>query len=139
MNYVRIVLAGLCAFVAYMAAGGAMFAAFPVMKKEHMKYPAIYRSHEGIMRMMPVAMVAMLVSMMVLAVIWAKMYPAGAGWLQGLQYGALVGLFFEGSFVLHNWANLNIGGKLTAQQSAAYFVEWLVAGIVIALIYKPMH
>jgi len=139
MNYMRILLAGVCAFVAYMATGGVMFAAFPMMKKEHMKYPAIYRSHEGIMRMMPVGMVAMLVSMLVLAVIWAKMYPAGGAWMQGLQYGALVGIFFEGVFVVHNWVNLNIGGKLTAQQAAAYFVEWLVVGIVISLIYKPLY
>ena len=139
MNYMRIVLAGVCAFVAYMATGGVMFASFPALKKEHMKYPAVYRSHEGVMRMMPVAMLALLVSTMVIAVIWAKMYPAGAGWMQGLEFGALVGVFFEGVFVLHNWANLNIGGKLTAQQSAAYFVEWLVAGIVISLLYKPLH
>jgi hypothetical protein len=65
------------------------------------------------------------------------MYPAGAGWMQGLQYGALVGVFFEGSFVVHNWVNLNIGGKLTLQQAAAYFVEWTVVGLVIGSIYKP--
>jgi hypothetical protein len=137
MNYTRIVLAGFCAFVAYMATGGVMFAALPMLKTEAAKYPAVYRPHDGIMRMMPVGMVAMLVSMMVLAVSWAKMYPAGAGWMQGLQYGALVGLFFEGSFVVHNWVNLNIGGKLTAQQAVAYLVEYLVVGIVISLIYKP--
>ena len=138
MNYMHILLAGFCAFVAYMATGGVMFAALPMMKKEAMKYPAVYRSHEGIMRMMPVALVATLLSTLVLAVLWAKMYPAGAGWMQGLQYGALVGLFFEGSFVLHNWVNLNIGGKLTAQQAVAYFVEWTVVGVVIALVYKPL-
>ena len=137
MNYLHILLAGFCAFVAYMASGGVMFVALPVLKTESMKYPAVYRTHDSIMRMMPVGMVSMLVSMMVLAVIWAKMYPAGAGWMQGLQYGALVGVFFEGSFVVHNWVNLNIGGKLTLQQAAAYFVEWTVVGLVIGSIYKP--
>jgi len=39
---------------------------------------------------------------------------------------------------LHNWVNLNIGGKLTAQQAVAYFVEWTVVGVVIALVYKPL-
>jgi len=137
MNYVRILLAGLCAFVAYMATGGVMFAALPMMKTEAMKYPAVFRPHEGIMRTMPAGMAALLVSMMVLAVIWAKMYPAGSGWMQGLQYGALVGVFCVGSFVVHNWMNLNIGLKLTVQQSAAYFVEWTVVGLVIGLVYKP--
>ena len=90
MNYLHILLAGFCAFVAYMATGGVMFAALPMLKAEATKYPAVYRSHEGIMRLMPAGMVAMLVSMMVLAVIWAKMYPAGAGWMQGLQYGGVL-------------------------------------------------
>jgi len=27
--------------------------------------------------------------------------------------------------------------KITGQQSIAYFVEWLVVGIVIGLIYRP--
>jgi len=137
MNYVRILLAGVCAFVAYMLAGTLMFVAVPQMKAESLKYPAVYRSHEGIMRMMPVALLSTLVSTMVLAVIWAKIYPAGAAWMQGLQYGALVGVFCCCSFVLHNWVNLNIGGKLTLQQSAAYFVEWTVVGLVIGLVYKP--
>ena len=48
-----------------------------------------------------------------------------------------MGVFFEGSFVVHNWVNLNIGGKLTLQQAAAYFVEWTVVGLVIGSIYKP--
>jgi hypothetical protein len=39
--------------------------------------------------------------------------------------------------VVHNYVNLNIGMKLTLEQSVAYFVEWLVAGIVIGLIYRP--
>jgi hypothetical protein len=38
---------------------------------------------------------------------------------------------------VHNYVNLNIGGKLTLQQVVAYFVEWLVVGIVIGLIYRP--
>jgi hypothetical protein len=136
MNYARIALAGGCAFVAYMAVGSSLFVAFPQMKREVEKYRAVYRDHDGIMRMMPVGMAAMLVSEMVLAVIWAKMYPAGAGWRQGLAYGVLVAMFCECSFVLHNWVNLNIGVKLMLQQAAAYFVEWTVVGVVISVLYR---
>jgi hypothetical protein len=39
--------------------------------------------------------------------------------------------------VVHNYVNLNIGLKLTIQQSIAYFVQWVIVGIVIALIYRP--
>jgi hypothetical protein len=33
--------------------------------------------------------------------------------------------------------NLNIGWKLTVEQSVAYFIQWVVVGIVIGLIYRP--
>lgn len=38
---------------------------------------------------------------------------------------------------MHNSVNLQIGFKLTLQQSVAYFVEWMATGIVIGLIYRP--
>jgi hypothetical protein len=33
---------------------------------------------------------------------------------------------------------LNIGWKLTLEQAVAYFFEWLLVGIVIGLIYRPL-
>jgi hypothetical protein len=47
-NYARILLAGFGAFAVYMAMGGLLFGALPLMKTEFMKYPAVYRSQEGI-------------------------------------------------------------------------------------------
>jgi hypothetical protein len=41
------------------------------------------------------------------------------------------------AFVVHNYVNLNIRLKLTVIQAIAYFVEWVVTGIVIGLIYRP--
>ena len=54
---------------------------------------------------------------------------------QGAIFGALIGVFSVCSFVIHNYVNLNIGLKLTVEQAIAYFVEWVVTGIVIGLIY----
>jgi hypothetical protein len=47
-------------------------------------------------------------------------------------------LFAVGSFVVHNYVNLNIGLNLTLQQAAADFVEWTVTGLVIGLLYRPV-
>jgi hypothetical protein len=137
MNPLRIVLAALGAFVAYMALGFAVFALFPSLKTEFRKYPAVYRDEKGQMSHMPVAMAEILVSMFVLAVLYALAYQGGSGLVEGARFGALIGLFAICAFVLHNYANLNIGLKLTVQQSAAYFAEWLVVGIAIGLIYRP--
>ena len=136
MNPVRILLAALGAFVAYMALGFALFGLLPSLKTEFLKYPAVYRDQSGQMSHMPVAMSEIFVSMIVLAVLYALAYQGGSGLVEGARFGALIGLFAICAFVLHNYANLNIGLKLTLQQAAAYFVEWLVVGIAIGLIYR---
>ena len=43
MNYARIALASLGAMVTYFVYGFAMFAAWPSMKTEFLKYPNVYR------------------------------------------------------------------------------------------------
>jgi hypothetical protein len=137
MNFSRIALAAFGAFVAYFVLGGLAFT-LPSLKSEFLKYPAVYRSQEGIKSVMPLGMAAMFVAMLVLAVIYAMLYRGGSGIAGGARFGALIGVFAVCSFVLHNYVNLNIGLKLTLQQAGAYFVEWIVAGIVIGLIYRPV-
>jgi hypothetical protein len=137
MNYPRIFLAALGAFVAYFVIGGLAFGLLPLMRNEFQKYPAVYRSQAGIKSVMPAGMAAMFVAMVVLAVIYAMLYRGGSGLAEGAHFGALVGVFAICSFVVHNYVNLNIGIRLTIQQAVAYFIEWLLVGIVIGLIYKP--
>jgi hypothetical protein len=137
MNIPRIFLAAIGGFVAYFVLGGIAFGLLPWLKNEFMKYPAVYRSKEGIKSTMPVGMAAMFVSILALAVIYAMLFRGGSGVVQGAQFGAFIGVFAVGSFVVHNYVNLNIGVKLTIEQAVAYFVEWLVTGIVIGLIYRP--
>jgi hypothetical protein len=141
MNPIRIALAALGAFVAYFVAGGVMFVTMPWLKTEFSKYPAVYRQHEGQVKHMPAAMAATFVAIVVLAVLYAMIYHGGSGVVAGAQFGAqfgaLIGVFAIGAFTVHNFVNLNIGWKLTVEQSLAYFVEWLVVGIVIGVIYRP--
>jgi len=138
MNYARIGLAGLGATVAYFVIGGLLFGLLPQLRDEFRKFPAVYRTQEDIRTVMPVGMAAMFLSILVLAVIYALAYRGGSGVAEGARFGALIGIFAVGAFVLHNYVNLNIGVKLTMQQAAAYFAEWTIVGIVIGLIYKPV-
>jgi hypothetical protein len=139
MNFTRIGLASVGAFVAYMVLGGLIFGTIPSLKAEFLKFPGVYRSQQGQMSHMPAGMAAMLLSMIALAVLYAMTYRGGSGLVQGAIFGALIGLFAIGSFVLHNYVNLNIGLKITVQSAVAYFVEWTVAGAVIGLIYRPLR
>ena len=137
MNYSHIALASLGATVAYFAYGFAVFAALPAMKSEFMKYPNVYRSQQNIMKVMPYGMIAILVSIVVVAVLYAKIYPAGGSVASGINLGALIGIFSVCTFAIHNYVNLNIGLKLTLYQSIAYFIQWVIVGAAIGLIYKP--
>jgi hypothetical protein len=138
MNYTRVALAALGGFVAYFVLGGVFFALVPSMKTEFLKYPGVYRTQEGIKSTMPLGMAAMFVAIVALATIYALLYRDGSGLAEGARFGALIGIYSVGSFVVHNYVNLNIGRELTFQQSVAYFIEWLVVGIVIGLIYRPL-
>ena len=142
MNFPRIILAALGAFVAYFAIGFAVFAltAAP-MKREFEKYPAVFRPQESMKGFMPIGMAAMLVAIFALAVLYAMTYRGVSGPLQGAHFGghfgALIGIFVVCAFVVHNWMMLNIGSRLTLYQAVSYFVQWLVVGAVIGLIYRP--
>ena len=137
MNFLRIALAAVGAFVAYFVVGGLTFGLMPFLRSEFQKYPGVYRPQEGQMSHMPIGMAAMFFAIAALAVIYAMLYQVGYGVAQGATFGALIGIFAIGSFVVHNYVNLNIGSKITLQHSVAYFCEWVVVGIVISLIYRP--
>ncbi len=137
MNYLRILLAGLAGTIAYFAVGGLLFGLLPQLRDAFRQYPAVYRDQEGIKRVMPLGMAAMLLSIVVLAAIYALAYRGGPGLWEGARFGLLIGLFALGAFVLHNYVNLNIGLGLTGQQGVAYMLEWVVVGVVIGLVYRP--
>jgi hypothetical protein len=141
VNLFRIALAAVGGFAAYFLLGGLIFGLLPSLKNEFLKYPAVYRDQQGQMNHMPAGMAAMFLSILALAVIYALLCQGNsspvAGVRLGALLGALIGIFAIGSFVVHNYVNLNIGLNLTLQQSVAYFVEWLVTGIAIGLIYRP--
>jgi len=137
MSISRIALASIAAFVAYFAIGFLTFTAGP-LRREYENYKTIYRSQEGMKTVMPFGMLAMLVAMVVLVILYAGMYHGGSPLAAGAKFGALIGLFAVCAFVIHNYVNLNIGLRLTIGQAVAYFVEWVVVGIVIAAVYRPV-
>ena len=137
LNYGRLVLAFLGGTVAYFAFGFLLFWALPAMKTEFMKYPNVYRPQEQMMKVMPFGMIAILIAIVVVAVFFARMFPAGGGIASGAYLGALIGIFSVCTFVIHNYVNLQIGLTLTIYQGICYFIQWVVVGAAISLIYKP--
>jgi hypothetical protein len=137
VNYARIALASLGAAAAYFVFGFVILAALPAMKSEFMKYPDVYRSREGMMKVMPYGMIAILVSIVVVAVLYARIYSLGGGIASGIYLGALIGIFSVCAYAIHNYVNLNIGLALTLYEGITYFIQWVIVGAAIGLIYKP--
>lgn len=135
MNLTRTALAVLAALAAYFLVGGIFFT-IPALGEEFAKYPAVYRTGDAINSVMAVGMVGTLLAIGAAAVIFARMYPAGAGVGAGARFGAALAVFQLGSFVLHNYMLLNIGWRLAMLQGIAYTTEWFVVGVVIGLAYR---
>src|ERR1035441_9859346 len=102
MNILRVVFAAIGAIVAYMALGFVLFGLIPSLKTEFLKYPAVYRDEQGQMNHIPLGVAAMFLSMLTLPVLYALVYQGGSGLAESARFGALIGLFAIGSFVLHN-------------------------------------
>ena len=137
MNYSRLGLAALGGTVASFAFGFLVLWLVPALFEEVRKYPAVFRPEEEMMTVMPIAIVASFIAILVVTVIFAMTHRGGSGTTTGARLGVLIGIFAVCN-VLHNYVNLNIGLKLALGQSAAYFVQWTIVGIVIGLIYKPV-
>jgi hypothetical protein len=86
--------------------------------------------------MMPFGMVGIVISIVVVAILYAKIYVVGGGIVAGASLGALIGIFMVCVFVVHNYVNLNIGLQLTFYQGIAYFLQWVIVGAAIGLIYR---
>jgi hypothetical protein len=138
VNYSRLALAALGGTVASFGVGFLLFWLAPGLIKEGHKYPAVFRREEEMKSVMPIGLVGTLMGILAVAVMFAMAHPGGSGIAEGARFGALIGIFVVCAFVLHNFVNLNIGLKLALGQAVAYFLQWMIVGIVISLIYKPL-
>ena len=135
MNYSRLALAALAGIVASFAVGFLIIALVPALMAEGQKYPMVFRAKEEMMSYMPFGFLAAAISVVVVTIIFAMTHQTG--WAPGLRLGILIGIFTI-CHVLNNYVNFRLGGKLAVGQAAAYLVQWIVTGIVIGLIYKPL-
>jgi hypothetical protein len=138
MNYLRLALAALGGTVASFAFGFLVLWLAPALFEEAHKYPAVFRPTEEMMNVMPIGIAANFIAILIVAIIFAMIHQGGSGAVEGARLGVLIGVFVICASVLHNYVNLNIGLKLALGQAAAYFPQWIIVGIVIGLIYKPL-
>jgi len=134
MNYGRLALAAILGTVADMIYGFVVYGM--LLTGQFGQYPGVYRPADD-MSHMPVLIAGAFVAVLAATFIYSKGYEGRSGVEEGLRFGAVIGLFCVGYAAMVNYAVLNIGRRLAVGLAAAGFVEWLVVGLVIGLVYKP--
>ena len=134
MNYARVALAAVAATIFDACYGFAVYGT--LLAPEFARYPAVYRDAVTGPGYLPLMFLGLFVAAFVAAMIYAKGYEGGSGVAEGMRFGLLLGVFVAFAFGGVNYATLNIGRHLAAMVAAAGFVEWLVIGTIIGLVYK---
>jgi hypothetical protein len=136
MNYGRLALAAVAATVVDAVYGFVVYG--NLLTTQFSAYPGVYRSASTQAAYMPYLFGGIFLAMLAAAMIYAKGYEGGSGAMEGVRFGALVGVLEVGYSVIVSYSILNIGGTLMASLAAAGLVEWMVAGVVIGLVYQPL-
>ena len=135
MNYARLVLAAVAATVFDAVYGFLVYGI--LMAPDFAKYPGVYRSNEAGQAFLPLMFGGLFIAIAAAAIMYAKGYEGGSGVAEGARFGALLGVFVVFALAGVDYAVLNIGRRLAVMTAAAGFVEWLVIGVIIGLVYKP--
>jgi hypothetical protein len=135
MNAGRLVLAAVVATIVDGVYGFVVYGT--LLAPSFAALPAVYRQADTAPAYMPFIFVGTFLAMLAASYIYTKGYEGGSAVKEGVGFGVAIGLFAAGYASIVNYATLNLPTGHGMTMAAAAFVEWILAGIVIALIYKP--
>jgi len=136
MNYGRIALAAVAAWIASIALGYLINDVWLV----HL-YAAnawAFRYREDVSRLLPIGLGAQLVAFVAFAYAYAKGYEGGGlGVLEGMRFGLIVALMIDGFATVWNYVTEPIALRLGALQMIGHIGEFGVYGAIAGMIYQP--
>jgi len=135
MDYKRLAIAAVVTWVVDAIYGMVFWTG--IMGSRMAQYPAVFRSQEAMNANLPLLLVGGLVAIFVMAYIYAKGYEGGSGIGEGLRYGVLLALLMTGFVSLPIYATFNIDAGLAMLASTLSFVEMMMIGVVLGVMYKP--
>jgi hypothetical protein len=135
MNYARVVMAGVAAWVASMMIGfvvntyllASIFAA----------NAAVMRPESEINALLPLGFVVLLFGYLGSAWIYASMYQAGYGPAEGARFGVVVAIIVTAFGLIWQYIQYPISGMMLAALVGDAIVEMAIYGAIIGAIYKP--
>jgi len=137
MNYQRLALAAIAALVVFFAWG--FLTEGWLIRKDFAASAALYRTSDLQMKYMPFGLASVLVALLAAVVIYARWCGATSGAASGLQFGFLMGVFVACIHPISNLVTMNMDMKLGLKIAVSNAIGWMLAGIVIGLVYKPLN
>jgi hypothetical protein len=136
MNYPRILLAAATALIVFFAWG--FLTEGWLIRKDFAASAALYRTSDMQMKYMPFGLASVLVGLVAAAVLYAGWCGGASGAMKGLQFGLLMGLFTACIHPISNLVTMNMDLKLGLEISVSNFIGWVLGGVAIGIIYKPI-
>ena len=126
------------ALVAWLVDGAYGYLVFGLLlNNDFAQYPGVFRSFEAVSSMMPLMLASSLVGWVGVAYIFAKGHDGGSGVKEGFWFGVVLGSVFTFLVSVPSYVIYNVGQALAFKMVVAAFVEMLIDGIVLGLVYKP--
>lgn len=135
MNYRRVLLAGLAAWVAAMALGYLINEV--LLAGIFAENAAAMRPEADVDARLPIGFVVMLFGYLAFAYVYAKGYEGGNGVAEGIRLGALVAVLMTAFGLVWQYVMYPISGKLTVVMVVDMFIESMIYGGIIGAVYKP--
>jgi hypothetical protein len=136
MNYPRLVLAAVAALIVFFAWG--FLTEGWLLRKDFASSAALYRTSDLQMKYMPLGMASVLVALLAAVALYAGWCGSTSGAVSGLQFGLLMGVFVACVHPISNLVTMNMDTRLGLEIAASNAIGWVLAGLVIGLVYKPM-
>jgi len=134
MNFGRLAAAALVSWLAHLALTSIVWGAI---------LPDLLRQHAALVRTpsemnLVLGYGASLVGFFVFAYAYAKGYEGGAGLVEGLRYGVLIGLLLAVFAGVWGYVMMPISGTFAVAMIVDSIVEMAAYGAIVGLIYRPV-
>ena len=136
MNFARVGLAALAAWVVYLALGFLIHAVMLNDMWQALMRDGIARSATNSNALMPMAFGLALPGMLAFSYAYAKGYEGGPGLQEGLRFGVLIGIMLVVFGLVWNYVTFPLPTQYITSTSIATIIEFAAIGMVVGLIYK---
>jgi hypothetical protein len=136
VNYPRLLLAALSSLVVFFAWG--FLTEGWLLRKDFATSAALYRREDLQKRYMPFGLASVLVALLAAVALYAGWCGGTSGAIKGLVFGLLMGVFVACVHPISNLLTMNMDIKLGLEIVASNAIGWVLVGLVIGLVYKPI-